>query len=147
MGRRISRVPSRKMAATVFHRRRVRWLLLAAFACVCLLGSRAALPDEPTKEFVGIVEGDSISVQGPMTVRVIDGQAKTILRSGGDVRVKSGRATIDLVEGGKITVCGPAHLSVLKFGGALTVALDTGVIHTYVDREPSLTIYTALLQA
>jgi len=35
----------------------------------------------------------------------------------------------------------------LKSGGALTVALDSGTIHSYVDQEPSLTIYTALLQA
>ncbi|HLK05297.1 MAG TPA: hypothetical protein VKT53_12725, partial [Candidatus Acidoferrum sp.] len=88
-----------------------------------------------------------ISVQGPMSVSVVGGQVKTVLRSGGDVRVKSGRATIDLVEGGKIAICGPTHLSVLKSGGALTVALDSGTIHTFVDQEPSLTIYTALLQA
>jgi hypothetical protein len=135
------------MSATISHRRRIAWLLAAGLTCAGALSLRAALPDEPSKEFVGIIEGDAISVQGPMTVRVIDGQAKTILRSGGDVRVKSGRATIDLVEGGKIAVCGPAHLSVLKFGGALTVALDSGVIHTYVDRGPALTVYTAVLQA
>lgn len=135
------------MPSTIFHRRRIAWLLAVGLPCAGAAGLRAALPDEPPKEFVGIIEGDSIAVQGPMTVRVIDGQAKTILRSGSDVRVKSGRATIDLMEGGKIAVCGPAHFSVLKFGGALTVALDSGVIHTYVDGEPALTVYTALLQA
>jgi len=82
-----------------------------------------------------------------MSVGVVDGKVKTVLRSGGELRVKSGRATIDLVEGGKIAVCGPAHLSVLKSGGGLTLALDSGTIHSYVDQEPSLTIYTALLQA
>ena len=123
------------------------WLLAGGLTCAGVLSLHAALADESAKELVGIIEGDAISVQGPITVRVIDGQAKTILRSGGDVRVKSGRATIDLVEGGKIAVCGPAHFSVLKFGGALTVALDSGVIHTYVDQQPTLTIYTALLQA
>ncbi len=123
------------------------WFLATGLLCPCSLSLHTAFADEPAKELVGIIEGDSISVQGPMTVRVIDGQAKTILRSGGDVRVKSGRATIDLVEGGKIAVCGPAHLSVLKSAGALTVALDSGVIHTYVDQELALTVYTALLQA
>ena len=123
------------------------WILAAALPCACVIGLRAALPDEPVKEVVGTVEGDSISVQGPMTATVVDGQVKTILRSGGDLRVKSGRATIDLVEGGKIAVCGPAHLSLLKSGGALTIALDSGTIHTYVEQEPSLTVYTALLQA
>jgi hypothetical protein len=114
-----------------------------------VLGLHAALLDEPAKEkeIVGTVEGDAIALQGPMTASVVNGQVKTIIRSGGDLRVKSGRATIELVEGGKIAVCGPAHLSVLKSGGALTVALDSGVIHSYVDQEPSLTVYTALLQA
>src|SRR5215510_9504980 len=135
------------MATTILHRRTIGWLLAGGLSCPGALGLHSVLADEPSKELVGIIEGDSIAVQGPMTVRVIDGHAKTILRSGGDVRVKSGRATIDLVEGGKIAVCGPAHFSVLKFGGALTVALDSGVIHTYVDREPALTVYTALLQA
>jgi len=135
------------MATTILHRRTIGWLLAGGLSCSGALGLRSVLADEPSKELVGIIEGDSISVQGPITVRVIDGQAKTILRSGGDVRVKSGRATIDLVEGGKIAVCGPAHFSVLKFGGALTVALDSGIVHAYVDHDPALTVYTALLQA
>jgi hypothetical protein len=138
---------SKKMARPTCKGRMVPWLFAAVLVCVCAVVLHTALADEPTKELVGIIEGDAISIQGPMTIRVIDGQAKTILRSGGDVHVKSGRATIDLVEGGKIAVCGPAHFSVLKSPGALTVALDSGVIHTYVDHEPALTVYTALLQA
>ena len=127
--------------------RKLLWALAAAIPCSFAIASQAAPPDEPEKALVGIIEGNSISVQGPMTVRVVNGQVKTVLRSGGDVRVKSGRATIDLMEGGRIAVCGPAHLSVLKSGAALTVALDSGTIHIYVDQEPSLTVYTALLQA
>ena len=132
-----------------FHnsRRTCLWLAAAALPYATVLTLRASAPDEPLKEPVGVVEGDAIAVTGPMSVSVVDGKVKTVLRSGGDVRVKSGRATIDLVEGGRIAVCGPAHLSVLKSARALTVALDSGTIHTYVDQEPSLTIYTALLQA
>jgi hypothetical protein len=63
------------------------------------------------------------------------------------VRVKSGNARIDLVEGGQISICGPAHLSVLKSGASLTVALESGTIHAYIEREPMLTIYTAQIQA
>jgi hypothetical protein len=137
-----------KMLTTTFKKyRKLRWLSAAALPCSLVLSLQAALPDEPEKAFVGTIEGESISVQGPMTARVVDGQVKTVLRSGGDVRVKSGRATIDLIEGGRIAICGPAHLSLLKSGNALTVALDSGTIHTYVDQEPSLTVYTALLQA
>jgi len=86
-------------------------------------------------------------VQGPLNIEVVQGRTRTILRSGSDVRVKSGQARIDLVEGGQIAVCGPAHLSVLKSVNLLTVALDTGTIHARIQRQPTLTIYTAQIQA
>src|SRR5216684_2728841 len=94
-----------------------------------LIAAAAARPDEPASDSVGIIDGEAISVTGPMSVEVVHGQAKTVLRSGSDVRVKSGTARIDLVEGGQISICGPAHLSVLKSGNSLTIALDTGTIH------------------
>ena len=104
-------------------------------------------PDEQPNDLVGAIEGDAIVVQGPMTVRVENGEVKTILRSGSDVRVKNGQARIDLVEGGQIVICGPAHLSVLKAGGALTLALDSGTIHARIESQPALTVYTAQIQA
>ena len=39
------------------------------------------------------------------------------------------------------------HFSVLKSGGSLTVALDTGTIHTHVEKDIPLIIYTAQIQA
>ena len=82
-----------------------------------------------------------------MSTEVIQGQMKTVLRSGGDVRVKSGTARIDLVEGGQISICGPAHLSVLKSGGTLTIALDTGTIHVHLEDHLAVGIYTPQIQA
>jgi hypothetical protein len=107
----------------------------------------ASLPDQTPSDTVGSIEGDSISVQGPMTVQVVNGLVKTILRSGSDIRVKSGRAEIDLVEGGRIVVCGPAHLTILKSGGALTLALESGTVHVYITHAPALTVYTPQIQA
>ncbi len=107
----------------------------------------AAAPDQPASDAVGVIDGEDIAIVGPMTVEVVGGQTKTVLRSGSDVRVKSGRARISLAEGGQISICGPAHFSVLKAGGSLTVALESGVIHARLDREPALTIYTAQIQA
>ena len=103
--------------------------------------------DEPPSDSVGVIDGEAISVTGPMSVDVVQGQVQTILRSGSDVRVKSGNARINLVEGGQISICGPAHLSVLKSGASLTVALESGTIHAHIEREPALTIYTAQIQA
>jgi hypothetical protein len=119
----------------------------AALLAATMLTAAGARPDNPTDDTVGTIEGDAIALQGPMTVDVVHGQIKTILRSGNDIRVKSGQARLELVEGGKIAICGPAHLSVLKSGGSLTLALDTGVIHVHVDKQPTVTVYTAQIQA
>ena len=107
----------------------------------------AASTDNPPDDAVGTIEGEAIALQGPMTVEVVHGQVKTVLRSGNDIRVKTGQAHMELVEGGKIAICGPAHLSVLKSGGSLTVALDSGVIRVHIDKQPAITIYTAQIQA
>jgi hypothetical protein len=108
---------------------------------------RTASADNPLpSDAVGAIEGDAISVQGPMSVDTANGQVKTILRSGSEVRVKSGQAHIDLVEGGNLTICGPAHFSLLKSGAALTIALDSGTVHAHVEGNLTLNIYTAQIQ-
>jgi hypothetical protein len=112
-----------------------------------LFAAAAARPDDPGTDAVGIIDGESIAVSGPMRVEAVRGQVKTILRSGSDVRVKSGTARIDLVEGGWIAACGPAHFSVLKSAGSLTVALDSGTIHAHIEGAPALTMYTPQIQA
>jgi hypothetical protein len=104
-------------------------------------------PDKPVGDAVGTIEGDAIALQGPMSVELVHGQVKTMLRSGNDIRVKSGQAQIDLVEGGKIAICGPAHLSLLKSGGSLTIAIDTGIIRVHIENGPPITIYTPQIQA
>ena len=114
--------------------------------CAGIFVAVAAAPDQPVGDAVGLIDGEDIAVTGPMSVEIVGGTAKTILRSGSDVRVKSGSARISLVEGGQISICGPAHLSVLKSGGAVTVALDSGAIHARLEREPALSVYTAQIQ-
>jgi len=128
-------------------RRAAVLVAVAALCCAAFSAARAARPDQPPFDTVGAIDGDAIAVSGSMSVEVANGQVKTILRSGSDVRVKSGRARIDLVEGGNILICGPAHFSVLKSAGSLTLALDFGVIRAHIVHEPALTIYTAQLQA
>jgi hypothetical protein len=112
-----------------------------------LFAAAAARPDDPGTDAVGVIDGESIAVSGPMRVETVRGQVKTMLRSGSDVRVKSGSARIDLVEGGWIAACGPAHFSVLKSAGSLTVALDSGTVHAHIEGAPALTVYTPQIQA
>ena len=121
---------------------------LACAAVFAALSSGAAgRADNPPADAIGVIEGEAISVEGPMSVEVVHGQVKTLLRSGSDIHVKAGQARIDLVGGGQIMVCGPAHFSMLKAGGAITLALDSGTIHAVVGNEVSLNIYTPQIQA
>jgi hypothetical protein len=124
--------------------------ILSSAASLALFGvfAAAAHPDNPAPgDSVGAIEGEAIAVTGPMSVENVNGTIATILHSGSDVRVKSGSARINLVEGGQIAICGPAHFSVLKSGGSLTIALDTGTIHAHIERQPALTMYTPQIQA
>ena len=115
------------------------------------VSSPHAAPDNPQAspgaDTIGVIEGDAIAVSGPMNVQVVHGKVETILRSGSDVRVKSGTAQIALIEGGVIKICGPAHLSVLKAAGALTVALESGTIHAHIGHDILLSVYTAQIKA
>jgi hypothetical protein len=109
-------------------------------------------PDNPPvnalpADAIGVIEGESIAVSGPMNVEVVHGQVQTVLRSGGDVRVKSGTAQIALIEGGVIHICGPAHLSVLKAAGALTIALESGTVHVHIPHNILISFYTAQIKA
>ena len=140
----------RRLAAAFTRLKRAAKLppLVAIFVAISFsIWVAAASSDQSATDVVGAIEGESIAVQGPVNVDMAGGQVKTVLRSGSDVQVKSGHARIDLVEGGQIAICGPAHFSVLKSAGTLTLALDTGTIHARIDREPSLTIYTPQLLA
>jgi hypothetical protein len=122
--------------------------MLVAIFLAALYLPRTARTDQPSYDTVGSIEGEAITVQGSMNIEVVQGHTRTILRSGSDVRVNFGQARIDLVEGGQIAVCGPAHFSVLKSVNLLTLALDTGIIHAHIQgAQPALTIYTAQLQA
>ena len=124
--------------------------LISAAAGVALFGMvvARARPDNPSPgDSVGAIEGEAIAVTGPMSVETVNGGVATVLHSGSDVRVKSGSARINLVEGGKIAICGPAHFSVLKSGNSLTIALDTGTIHAHIEGRLALTMYTPQIQA
>ena len=138
-----------RAAASVVSSRIVPPLALVALVSLfaALYIAPSARTDQPAYDTVGSIEGDAISVQGPLSIEVVQGRTKTILRSGSDVRVNSGQAHISLVEGGQIAICGPAHFSVLKSVNLLTVALDSGILHAHIERQPALTIYTAQIQA
>jgi hypothetical protein len=112
-----------------------------------VVGTAQTPTPEPQGEIIGTIEGQAIALKGPMSVQVVGNEVKTLLRSGVDVRVKTGQARIELTAGGTIAICGPAHISMLKTANALTIALDSGTIHAHVEGKLTLTIFTAQIQA
>jgi hypothetical protein len=137
-----------RSSAPILPRRNIpqRFLRVTA-VLVALLFASALRSDEPAAEVVGSVEGADIAVKGPISVEVTGGLSRTMVSSGSEITVKSGQARMDLTEGGAIGICGPAHLSLLKSSGALTVALDYGSIHAQLGFHPALTVYTPLIAA
>lgn len=126
------------------------------FLCTSLLlflsslaTARAQAPaSEQQGEVIGTIEGQAIALKGPMSVQVVGNEVKTLLRSGADVRVKTGQARIDLNGGGSITICGPAHISMLKAANSLTIALDSGTIHAHIEGSGlTLSVFTAQILA
>ncbi len=123
-------------------------VLLRTLFLVALLGwASAGLRAQGSPETIGVIEGPDIAVKGAVSVEVQEGRSFTVLASGSDITVRAGQARIALVEGGELGICGPAHLSLLKSGGAVTVALDYGRVHARLDASAPVTIYTPLIVA
>jgi hypothetical protein len=121
--------------------------LTTAILVGILLPVLALRSDQPPPDSVGAIDGGDIVVKGPVSIDVANGRSRTLVSNGSEVTVKSGPARLDLVEGGVIGICGPAHFSLLKASGTLTVALDYGSVHAQVQGAPNLTIFTPMLQA
>src|SRR5215471_19505476 len=130
----------------------------ASFCAMMVIGAAALLsvpgrtpaqqsPQESQGEIIGTIEGQAIALKGPMSVQVVGNEVKTLLRSGVDIRVKSGHARIELTGGGSIAVCGPAHISMLKAANGLTIALDSGTIHARIAGNLALTVFTTQILA
>jgi hypothetical protein len=108
--------------------------------------AQAAISGPPARqEVVGRLSGDDVSAAGAIGFESENGRTTALLASGSDLTVRSGQAKVDLPDGGDIILCGPAHLSILKSGPAITIALDYGQVHLQVGAQVQITIYTPLL--
>ena len=96
---------------------------------------------------VGRLSGDDVTVQGAVSFESESGRSTALLASGSDITVRAGRAHIELTAGGEIAICGPAHLTLLESGGAITLALDYGQVRPQVDAQVALTVYTPMIVA
>ncbi len=113
---------------------------LLAFALSLAAPARA-------QEIVGRIEGQTFTASGQVRVERDPTHNRTTLLSGSEVVVHEGNARLVLTDGSEVDVCGPAKISLLKSGGALTVALDYGRLHGRLAPSLPITIYTALATA
>jgi hypothetical protein len=126
------------------------WLALP-FTSLLLFQPRASAAQAASsdalgkQEVIGRLAGDDVSVAGAISFENENGRTNALLASGSDLTLRSGQAKIDLSDGGEIILCGPAHLSILKSGSSLTIALDYGQLHLHVSATAQITVFTALL--
>lgn len=130
-------------------RRAISWSVLG-LACLLVFQAevRAAqivTPGPAAQEVIGRLSGDDASVKGAIGFENENGRTTALLTSGSDITLRSGEAKVDLREGGDIILCGPAHLSIVKSGTAITIALDYGQVHLHAKATAQITIYTPLL--
>ncbi len=123
---------------------RQRFLLL--FPLAALIGSLLVAAQAP-RETVGRLDGDDIQVQGHTRVEAEDGPNVFVLFSGSSATVRSGRARLLLADGGEVGICGPARFSVLKSGGAVTLAFDYGRLQARLDHAAPVAFFTPLIVA
>ncbi|HZP32874.1 MAG TPA: hypothetical protein VFB23_05860 [Candidatus Acidoferrales bacterium] len=100
----------------------------------------------PTRqEVIGRVSGDDVSVTGEAGFERQNGRTTALLISGSKLTLHSGEAKVDLSGVGDLILCGPADLSIVKSGPAITIALNYGEIHLQIPGASQITIYTPLL--
>jgi hypothetical protein len=117
-------------------RRHAIWLVLTSLVFAGI--ARAQAPPAT----IGRITGDDVSVQGAGGGAAPDDPHSILLASGSEITIHSGRARIDLVAGGDISICGPAKLTLLDSGGPTTVALSFGRIHVHLAGDTPLTVFT-----
>jgi len=100
-----------------------------------------------TPETVGRIEGDNVSVRGQVSLVREAGRNATILSSGSEVTLPAGGARLRLLDGSEMGVCGPAQFSVLKSGGATTLAVNSGRVHARLFPSTPLTFFSPLVVA
>jgi hypothetical protein len=118
-------------------------LLLAALVWPVSAGQQSA----PAAVVVGRLYGEDVAVQNAVSFESNYGFSTALLASGSDVTVRSGRAQIDLMRGGSIAICGPAHFTLLESAGAITLALDYGRVRPQVEAQVAFTVYTPMIVA
>ncbi|MGD1211765.1 MAG: hypothetical protein ABR973_10465 [Candidatus Acidiferrales bacterium] len=93
---------------------------------------------------IGQVEGNDVSVEGgtAAATETSTSAASIYVSNGSVVTVHSGQARMTLFAGGEVDICGPAKITVLKSGEAITLALNFGRMRVQLPAKTSLRVFT-----
>jgi hypothetical protein len=145
-----SRVKIASFCAAALHGRSslTRGALLAA-TLVVLMAYPSLHAQQMPAGAIGHVEGNDISVESGAASGAASANPTPggYVFNGSVVTVHDGKARLMLAVGGEVDVCGPAKLTLLESGGAITLALDFGRIHLQLLRGTSLRIFTPTIIA
>lgn len=123
--------------------------LLPRLFVLLLMGMAPLRAQDAPPGTIGRVEGRDISVDGGTAAS--GGNATTapsiFVASGSVITVHSGQARMVLAAGGEVDICGPAKLTLLQSGGAITVALNFGRVHVILPVTTTLRIFTPTIVA
>ena len=119
--------------------------IAAAFLLMMLtLWPGLARAQQAPPEAIGQVEGDDVSVESGVAAatRTSTSAASIYVSNGSVVTVHSAQARMTLFAGGEVDICGPAKITVLKSGEAITLALNFGRMRVRVPAKTSLRVFT-----
>jgi hypothetical protein len=117
--------------------------LAAVLALVVFLGQARAAQNAPAT-VIAHIDGADVSIDGNMLTK-----ASTLVSvvNGNVVTVHSGQASMRLVDGGEISICGPAKFTVLQSNGEITLALEFGRLHAELPSTITLRVLTPSIVA
>jgi hypothetical protein len=121
-----------------------RGALPVVFAAMILVSPAATPAQNSSPQVIGRVEGGDISCQDgtPQTGGTSSEGTSLDVSDGTVVTVHSGQARLTLVVGGVVDICGPAKLTVLLSGDAITLALNFGRVRAQLPESTALRIFT-----
>jgi len=112
------------------------------------IGASAARADQ-AHAILGHIQGNDASVEtstaGSDTIRSAESGAD--VSNGSIISVHTGTAHISLTSGGSVDVCGPAKLTLLQSGTAITLALNFGRVRVQLSPAVDLRIFTPTIVA
>jgi hypothetical protein len=121
-----------------------RALMFAFLAGTILVWPLVARAQDAPAVAIGQVEGSDISCENgaPASGGTSTVGTKLDVSNGTVVTVHSGQARMRLFGGGEVGICGPAKLSVLLSGDAITLALNFGRVRVSLPANTDLRIFT-----